>query len=270
MRKRRRPGLVGLAVAVLRRGRAGAAFASALSKRGARVRTWSRGSGRPAAATIAGADLVLFCVRDDAIGLVAGELAAQWPAGAKPPVALHLSGYHGSGPLRALARRGWATGSMHPLVPLTGARSAADLEGAWFATSGRGAARTAARRVISGLRGREFRLDGGEERHHAWHLAVALVANGSVALFDAALSLAGDAAAPALASVPQRIPGRPEEGSRAALTGPVARGEAEVVAGHLALLRGDDARLYRLLAKRLLALSDLEPARRRAIARLLR
>ncbi|HEV8114335.1 MAG TPA: DUF2520 domain-containing protein [Planctomycetota bacterium] len=270
MRKRRSPVLRGLRVTVLGRGRAGAAFAAAFAHRGARVRRWSRASKSSAATAAAGADLVLFCVRDDAIALVAEELAAEWPAGAKPPVALHLSGYHGARALRALARKGWPTGSVHPLVPMSGPESAADLEGAWFATSGRGRARTVAQRVISGLGGHELRLADGEERHHAWHLAVALVANGSVALFDAALGLAGDSAAPALASVLQRIARRLEKGPRAALTGPVARGEEEVVAGHLALLRGDDARLYALLARRLLALSDLPPGRRRAMARLLR
>jgi predicted short-subunit dehydrogenase-like oxidoreductase (DUF2520 family) len=216
---------------------------------------------------------VLFCVRDDAIEPVASALARSFRSGERAqPVALHLSGYHGARPLLALARLGWPIGSVHPLVPLTGRSAAADLEGAWFATSARGRAERMARRLVGGLGGRELRLPPGDRRKHAWHLAVALIANGSVALFDAALEHAGPAATPALASVLRKIARRLESGPRAALTGPVARGEREVVAGHLAILRSraDDARLYRLLSRRLLALSSLPPRERRAIARLLR
>lgn len=271
MRKRRPASLNGSSIAILGRGRAGRAFAAALSARGARVRTWSRGASTSLAAAILGADVVLFCVRDDAIESVAERLARECPSmRGKAPVALHLSGYHGARPLRALALLGWPTGSIHPLVPLTGRASAADLEGAWFATSTRGRAAVAARELISGFRGHELRLPPGDRRKHAWHLAVALVANGSVGLFDAALEIAGPKAAPALASVLQRIARRLERGPRAALTGPVARGEREVVAGHIALLRGQEVPLYKVLSRRLLALSELGPRERRAIARLLR
>ncbi len=273
MRERRSPSLRGLKVAVLGRGRAGSAFAKAFSAKGARVRRWSRDGSRSLAAATADAELVLFCVRDDAIELVAERLAAERPTARSPaPVALHVSGYHGWRPLRALARIGWSTGSIHPLVPLTGSSSAADLEGAWFATNTHGRAAILARAVIAGLRGRELRLRGGERGKHAWHLACALVANGSVALFDAALTHAGPAAAPALAAMLQTVARRLERGPRAALSGPAARGEREVVAGHLALLRHgtDEAQLYKLLSRRLLALSALTPRERGAIARLLR
>lgn len=272
MRKRRTPSLKGLRVTVLGQGRAGLAFTAALRSRGARVRVWSRRTPRSLAPATTGAEIVLFCVRDDAIEPVARELAKSFRSDVRtPPVALHLSGYHGSRPLRALARRGWPTGSVHPLVPLTGRSAAEDLEGAWFATSARGRAEAGARQLIGGLHGRELRLPPGDRRKHAWHLAVAMVANGSVALFDAALAHAGPRAAPALASVLKKIARRLEKGPKAALTGPVARGEREVVAGHLEVLhpRPDDVRLYQLLSRRLLALSALAPRQRRAIARLL-
>jgi predicted short-subunit dehydrogenase-like oxidoreductase (DUF2520 family) len=265
--------LRGLRIAVLGSGRAAKAFSAALARRGARISSWSRRSRRTSADVAAGADLVLFCVRDDAIEEVAERLASGWTrASGRAPAALHLSGFHGDRPLRALARKGWSTGSLHPLVPLLGRRSAADLAGAWFATSARGRSLALARRVIAGLGGRELRLRPGERRKHAWHLACALVANGAVALFDLGLEQAGDRAAPALASMLGKIARRLERGPRAALTGPVARGEREVVAGHLYLLRGsrDDALLYRLLARRQLALSRLDAQSRRAIARLLR
>jgi predicted short-subunit dehydrogenase-like oxidoreductase (DUF2520 family) len=265
--------LRGLKVAVLGVGRAGSAFASALSKRGARVRTWSRRSSRPLAAAVADADLVLLCVRDDAIATVAQRLAAEVPFRARTaPVALHLSGFHGSRPLRALARKGWPTGSMHPLVPLTGRASAAHLEGAWFATSARGRASAMAKRLIGGLRGSEFKLPGGDRGKPAWHLSCAFVANGAVALFDAGLVHAGAKAGPALASLLEKTARSLQRGTQAALSGPVARGENEVVAGHLALLRGraEEARLYRLLSRRLLALSALSASKRQTISRLLR
>jgi predicted short-subunit dehydrogenase-like oxidoreductase (DUF2520 family) len=46
-----------------------------------------------------------------------------------------------------------------------------------------------------------------------------------------------------------------DRGPAAALTGPVARGDAEVVARHLARLSGDERRLYSLLAAEALRLA---------------
>jgi predicted short-subunit dehydrogenase-like oxidoreductase (DUF2520 family) len=272
MSERRRPNARGLDVAILGKGRAGSAFAKALGDRGLRVRTWSRASRRTLEEATRGADLVLVCVRDDAIEIVARRLAREAGRASRRPVALHISGYHGDRPLRALRAKGWPVGSIHPLVPLTGRGSAADLEGAWFATSARGRAATVARRLVRVLGGRELRLRRGDARKRAWHLACALVANGAVALFDAALERSGDDAAPALASMLATVARRMAKGPRAALTGPVARGETEVVAGHLALLRRarDDAEVYRLLSRRLLALSALAPRARRAMSRELR
>lgn len=269
--------LRGLHATILGGGNAGRAFAAALSSRGARVSVWTRRSGRRLPGPASESELILFCVRDDAIESVAGELARAWPRvpenpARRGPVALHTSGYHGLRPLRALARAGFATGSIHPLVPLKGRRSAAELRGAWFATSARGRAGTMARRLISGLEGRQLRLPPGDMRKQAWHLACALVANGAVSLFDLALEHSGPKAATALAAMMEIVARRLAHGPRAALSGPVARGEEEVVAGHLALLRdrSEEAELYRLLSRRLLALADLPPRKRRAIARILR
>jgi predicted short-subunit dehydrogenase-like oxidoreductase (DUF2520 family) len=271
-----------LRVTILGQGQAGRAFAAVLRSRGARVRTWTRASRANLALLAADSDLVLFCVRDAAIGTVAAALARAWrkargDGSDAAPVALHVSGFHGYEPLRFLARSGFATGSIHPLVPLKGRASAGDLVGAWFATRCHGRARTLARRLVRGLNGRELRLETGhgalrDDSKHAWHLACALVANGAVSLFDLALEHAGEKAAPALAGMLATVATRLARGPRAALSGPTARGEKEVVAGHLALLGGkpDDEALYRLLSRRLLALSDLPPARRRAMARLLR
>jgi predicted short-subunit dehydrogenase-like oxidoreductase (DUF2520 family) len=272
MPERRRPGARGLEVAILGTGRAGSAFARALAERGVRVKTWSRASRKNLGDATSGADLVLLCVRDDAIETVARRLAREARRGSRVPVALHLSGYHGDRPLRPLSAQGWPVGSIHPLVPLTGRAAAADLEGAWFATSARGRAATLAREIVRILGGKELRLPPGDTRKHAWHLACAFVANGAVALFDAGLARAQPKAAPALASMLAIVARKMEKGPRAALTGPVARGEAEVVAGHLALLRRapGDAALYRLLSKRLLALSPLASPARRAMSRVLR
>ena len=97
--------------------------------------------------------------------------------------------------------------------------------------------------------------------------AAALLANGTVALFDAADEVLGDSVAgsPAerreafaslLASVADELGARPTED---ALTGPVSRGDARVVEGHLELLRagsGEVLDLYRLLSRRMLRLTE--------------
>lgn len=279
------------------------AFAVALARAGTPLVLWSRTPararrlrGRAARGSPAGhvrlagelAELgalrrVLLCVADRAIAPVAAELAAA-PATARRgrPVALHTSGFHDRAPLDALARAGYATGGVHPLVALPPAETRGavpPLAGAWFATSGVPDARRAARAIVRAVGGRELALARGADARRRYHAAASLLAGGSVALFDAASELLEGIAPPArarealaslLAGVAANVGRR---GAREALTGPAARGDVEVVAGHLALLDEDAAALYRAVLVRMLALASergsLPAARRRELERLL-
>jgi predicted short-subunit dehydrogenase-like oxidoreductase (DUF2520 family) len=294
MRKRRTRRLRGLKVAVLGAGAVGSSLAGDLHRAGAELRVWSRrrASARRLARMVDGvlsrtpgeaagdADLVLLCVSDRAIEPVARALAREWRTrpGKRAPVALHTSGFHGEKPLRPLHALGWPVGTLHPVTAFFRTRSGIGVALAreWFATRATGRAAQMASRVVRGLQGKELRLSGGDREKRAYHLACTLVSNGAVALFDLAREVlhrrdarSREALASLLTSTAFSLRLR---GKRRSLSGPVARGDAVVVAGHLALLRGrpDDRRLYQLLSRRLLALSDLPARDRGAIERLIR
>jgi len=257
-----------------RHGSSGERVRDGAPRSGARVRTWSRSSRISPATAAQGVDLVLLAVRDDAIEVVADRLAeSPHRRGTRKPVVLHLSGYHGNWPLRALSRRGFPCGSLHPLVPLTGRSSAPDLEAPGSPRARRGGGPRPSRagssaRSVDG----SCTLDQANAGSTPGISPARSSRTATVAVFDAAIAEAGPAAAPALASMLGIVAARLARGPQAALSGPAARGEKEVVAGHLEVLRSkpDEAALYRLLSRRLLALSDLGAAERRAMSALLR
>ncbi len=211
---------------------------------------------------LAGADVVLLAVSDRAVGEVAARVAAALAGGHRPAV-LHTSGYHGVEPLAPARAAGCAVGGLHPLRPLV-ADVATDWAGGWFAVVGDEAAAARARELADRLGAHVLALAPGERAKHAYHAGAALLSNGAVGLFDAALAclaragLGRDEARAALADLLaanvehlRRLP--PER----ALTGPAARGADRVVAGHLEAL-GDDAevaRLYRAVTEYLLGLA---------------
>ena len=101
---------------------------------------------------------------------------------------------------------------------------------------------------------------GAEDGRAAYHAGAALVASGLVSLLDAAI------AAWAAAGVPERearaalvalmrsaIAGAEARGTVAALTGPVVRGDAEVVQAHVRALPADVLPIYLALQQRVLA-----------------
>lgn len=291
-------------------GSAAATLAAGLAAAGVPTRLWARRPERalalaralagepapPEAAgsledALAGASLALLCVSDDAQAELAARAAPFAPG--RGGVALTVSGFHGPDVLAPLAARGWDPGRLHPLVPLPplaaggeGAPELAErarrLRGAFFALGGGERARAEAARLVERLDGRALALR--DDAGPAYHAAAALVANGAVALADAAREVLGDAVpadegrralAALLAAVADELGRR---GARDALTGPAARGDARVVAGHLAVLArlgpaGAGAReIHRALTRRILAIArerGLDPAAARRVEALL-
>jgi predicted short-subunit dehydrogenase-like oxidoreductase (DUF2520 family) len=157
---------------------------------------------------------------------------------------------------------------MHPLtaLPRDAGRAAAAprLPGVWFATSGAPAARALARELVAALGGHELALAGGADAQPAYHAAATLLSNGLVALFDAALAVGARATSDpralhaALATLLAATSANLQRSTpQAAVTGPVARGDVDVVRGHLERLAADPSALeiYRALGRRLLALA---------------
>ena len=273
-------------LAILGSGATATALARGLSLAGEPLAIWSRTPaharrlqerfehGRPQLLTSLDelADLrhLLFCVQDRAIAELAADLARRLPAG-RGRVALHTSGALGREVLGALEQRGWATGSLHPLLsfpPPPRTRASArestppTLEGALFAIDGVSAARREARRLARVLAARPVILSA--EDRVRYHAAAALLAGGLATLFEAGESLLGEAlskraAREGLLRLARSVLENVERGGpAAALSGPAARGDDQVVADHLLAMESEDpetALLYRALVRRMLRIA---------------
>ncbi|HEX2274192.1 MAG TPA: pantoate--beta-alanine ligase [Acidimicrobiales bacterium] len=225
------------AVRVIGPGRAGLSLARALEGVGWDV---ERPLGRhdELAGAAEGVDLLVIAVPDRAVEAVA---AAVRPV--PTTVVAHLAGALGLDVLEPHRRRA----AIHPLVPLpdpvTGAARLAS--GAWFAVAGDGLAGA----VVEALGGRAVTVpDPHRVLHHA---AAVIAANHLVALMGQVDRIAAVTGVPteaylglsraALADVEA-------VGPAAALTGPVARGDAATVRRHLAALDPSERPAYAALA----------------------
>ena len=182
-------------------------------------------------------ELVLLCVPDQAIPLVATEIAlGPWVA--------HVSG---ATPLVALDPHVKRFG-MHPLQSFSKERGPEQLDGAWGAVTAEtdeGRALGFWLAEILGLR--PFELDDSDRA--AYHAGAAFASNYLVTIRAAAASLLEAAGAPPEALDPL-VRGVVDNGFE--LTGPIARGDWETVERHLAVIRAERPELeelYLALAK---------------------
>jgi predicted short-subunit dehydrogenase-like oxidoreductase (DUF2520 family) len=210
-------------VKVVGRGRVGSAVAERLSQRGM-------------AAEDGHADLVLLCVPDSAIH----DVAARIPVG---PWIAHMSG---ATPLSALEPHRRRFG-VHPLQTFTRSRGSEQLDGAWAAvTAEHSDAREGGIWLARLLGLQPFDL---EERNRVlYHAGAVIASNYLVTLYRAASRLLEHAGAPPEALVPLM---RRTIENGFDLTGPIARGDWEVVARHaeeIATRAPDLEPMYRALA----------------------
>jgi predicted short-subunit dehydrogenase-like oxidoreductase (DUF2520 family) len=205
-------------------GRAGSAIAARLRERGVDLLE-------------DGGDLVVLCVPDAVIADAARAIApGPWLA--------HVSG---TTPLAALdphVRRF----SVHPLQTLVKSRGPEQLDGAFAAVTAETAeARERADWLATTLGLEPFLLDDGART--LYHAGAVIASNYLVTLYRAAADLFIDAGAPPEALVPL-MRRTIENGFE--LTGPIARGDWETVAAHLAALherRPELEPVYRVLAE---------------------
>jgi predicted short-subunit dehydrogenase-like oxidoreductase (DUF2520 family) len=266
------------AFALVGPGRAGTSFAIAL-----RARDWQcvNVAGRAvdvpsvvAAAERLGADavdvadagrdvsLVVVATPDAAIAPAAAALAPSLRPGA---LVVHLSGALGLEVFAdlAAARPDVRAGSLHPLQSLPSAETgAARLAGSWCAVDGP----PEVDRLALTLGMRPFRVDPA--RRAAYHATATVASNHLVALLGQVARLADTAGVPPAALVPlvqATLDNVAEHGAAAALTGPVARGDAGTVAAHLVALPADERATYVALAWEALRLSGRDDAAVRAV-----
>jgi predicted short-subunit dehydrogenase-like oxidoreductase (DUF2520 family) len=271
-----------LTVGLIGTGRVGSVLAAAFAAAGHRIVAATGGSPdsldraarllpgvplRPADEVAAGAELVLVAVPDDVLGpLVAGlaELGAWRPG----QLVVHTSGAHGAGVLAPAARAGAHTVAMHPAMTFAGA--AGDLDRLAGTTFGVTTEHPAAARALVADLGGEL-VEVAEADRPLYHAGLVVGANHLVTLVNEATDLLARAGV----AEPGRMLGpllhaaldNALRSGDAALTGPVSRGDAGTVAGHLRVLgeRAPDAvpgyaAMARLTAGRALAAGRITPS----------
>jgi predicted short-subunit dehydrogenase-like oxidoreductase (DUF2520 family) len=222
----------------------------------------------PVPEVVAAADLVLFTVPDDALpALVEGLVSTDVTVRGK--LLLHTSGRYGTGVLEAATRAGGLPLALHPVMTFTGRPDDVDrLAGISFGVTAPEPLRPVAEALVVEMGGEPVWIP--EDRRTLYHAALAGGANHLVTLVVESMDLLGRAGV----ENPSRMLG-PLLGAALdnalrlgvrGLTGPVARGDAGTVAGHVEELgrvspeaRGAYVALARLTADRALAAGLLKP-----------
>jgi predicted short-subunit dehydrogenase-like oxidoreductase (DUF2520 family) len=208
------------------------------------------------------ADLVLVATPDAAIADAALALAPGLRPGA---LVVHLSGACTLEELDKLRaeRPDVEVGSLHPLQSLPSVELGLErLPGSWCAVDGP----PEVERLALSLGLRPFRVAPG--RRATYHAAATIASNHLVALLGQAVRVADAAGVPPQALLPlvrASVDNVDALGADDALTGPVARGDADTVACHLASLPADERAAYRALAREALRLTGRDDAALREV-----
>lgn len=245
-------------IAIVGPGRLGSALAQELRRAGFRISEIisreSAGSKRKAralakkvkaqASTPKSADLdvrlIWFCVPDRDIAKASSDLAArtQW----KGKIVFHASGALPSDELDVLRKRGAAAASVHPMMTFVRG-TVPSLKGVPFAVEGDARAVRVARQIARDLGGEAFTIRKQDKAaYHGWGafaspLVVALLVSAEQVARAAGLSAAA-ARKRMLPIVRQTIANYARLGPAGAFSGPIVRGDAEIVRKHLQALKG--------------------------------
>ena len=273
-------------VSIIGAGRLGTTLAVALARRGYSIRSLVARrlqSARKAASildadvqvlaakqvgSLVSADLFLITVPDDQIPNVARELSEiGLNADQRKITALHTSGALSSDVLAPLREKGWSTGSIHPLLSVSGAQDGdGSLLGTFWSVEGDRSALRLGKAIVRDLGGKSFSIRS--EDKPLYHAAAVMVSGNVTALFDVALEMLGECGldrktarsilVPLIASTARNLE---TKDPAQALTGTFSRGDVETVKRHIAALKKlpEALELYRLLGQRSLKLSKDRP-----------
>ena len=243
-----------LRVGVVGAGKAGTALAVALGRAGHEVvaasavsdssvrRLRQRLPGTPVrqpAEVVAAADLVLLTVPDDVLpGLVAGLAATG--AELEGRLVAHASGRHGLAVLDPAVRAGALPLALHPVMTFTGRPDDIDkMAGISFGITSPDSLRPVAEVLVLEMGGEPVFI--AEEDRDLYHAALATASNYLITLVAVATDLLRDAGVANPARMLGPLLGAALDNALRlgdpALTGPVARGDADTVASHIAALR---------------------------------
>jgi predicted short-subunit dehydrogenase-like oxidoreductase (DUF2520 family) len=185
------------------------------------------------------ADLVWFCVPDDAIAQVVHSLAdrADW----KGRVALHSSGALTSDELAVLRRRGAQVASVHPMMTFV-AGSQPALAEVPFAIEGDAAAVRATRAIVKKLGGEAYAIRKLDKvAYHAWGTFASPLLTALLVTTEQMASAAGvsrrEAKRRMLPILQQTLANYAALDAAGSFSGPIVRGDVETIRRHLGLLR---------------------------------
>lgn len=249
-------------ISIIGAGRLGTALAIALSSKGYPIRALAARraaharksialSGLPSQTLALGADqleqlppsdLVLITTPDDVIAGIAQTIAMLGRSARQRSTFLHTSGALSSAVLAPLAKRGFHTGSVHPLVSVSDPHAGAQaLSGAFFCVEGDSAAVRSAKALVRDLNGHAFTIK--PESKALYHAAAVMASPHLVALFDLAVQMlvscglkAKEAQQVLTPLVQSTVNNLKQTSPEKALTGTFARGDVATVRRHLKAL----------------------------------
>lgn len=271
-------GSIPLNVTLIGSGQVGRALAGALRARGVRYRLIPYRGKLPTRAYPT--DVVLICVRDSQVASAVERLIqAKWVGSS---VVAHVSGILGLDVLAPLQTHVRAIGLLHPFSSIRSIGHATHFAGSYFVGEGNRVAIAMLRRLVRALDG-EFLCGAGIDRPR-YHMAAALLANGSIGLLRTSRDLLTQAgvepvvARKMLLGLGQSVFSNVQAvGIETALTGPVRRGDGETIRKHLELLKRTDRQalelyccLLRVQLQIVRELRELEAAQIRALSRVVK
>lgn len=189
------------------------------------------------------ADLWLITTPDGALADTAQALASTRAVSAGPPAhAWHCSGFHSHDLLAPLAAHGWALASVHPALSFASPESAlAQWPGTLCAVEGDAAAVDQAQALLRATAAQPFAIDA--QAKPLYHAGAVFASNFAPVLAATADSLWAQAGVPDAARrsllhgfIARVAANIARDGPALALTGPVARGDGELLAAQLVAL----------------------------------
>jgi predicted short-subunit dehydrogenase-like oxidoreductase (DUF2520 family) len=190
---------------------------------------------------ILGSSLILIATPDAQIAAVAAELARIAAEELQDHVVLHTSGTLDAHVLHPVREFGASAGSMHPLQTFAGV-AVPPLEGKLFAIEGDAMAVRTARKIARDLGGVPTAIEASKKP--LYHAAGALAAGHALVVVESAVQLLmslgikrSEAVRALLPMTKQVLQNYERLGPGAAWTGPLSRGDYEVVAKHLNVLQ---------------------------------
>lgn len=243
-----------------------------LGLHGRRPSGWTTSSGA-FPASLSQANTVVVAVGDDQIDEAVAELISERGTGSRGRLApgtviLHTSGSAEPELVPRLGEFDLRGGTFHPLVPFANPERAPELlRRAWIGIDGDDQARGTSRRLAGHIGARTLDIPPGGKG--AYHAAAVMSSNFPVILAALAADLLAGLGVPersaeqAVHSLMEgAVANLADTPAEAALTGPVARGDAAAVMRHLASLRNEPE--ARAVYKRL-SLAALDIAARRGV-----